>query len=62
MYIKYDQLVDKYISMGYDSRVSKGIAVQEWEEVKNVSLGKRDYQRRLFRETLQKASRRRAVG
>jgi hypothetical protein len=62
MYIKYDQLVDKYISMGYDTGLSERLAIREWEEVKNVSLGKRDYQRRLFRETLQKASRRRAVG
>ena len=42
---EYEQMVDKYLSMGYSLEKSEEKATEDWKEEENVSYGKRNAQR-----------------
>ncbi len=58
---EYDQMVDKYLAMGYSINNAEEYATEEWKEESDVSYGKRDHQRELTRHALRMASRRRVA-
>ena len=58
---EFEQMVDKYLSMGYDLFKAEEYATEEWKEEADVSYGKRDYQGKLTRHALRMASRRRVA-
>ncbi len=58
---EYDQMVDKYLAMGYSINNAEEYATEEWKEESDVSYRKRDHQRELTRHALRMASRRRVA-
>ena len=58
---EYEQIVDKYLAMGYSLDNAEEYATEEWKEVTDVGYGKRDYQGKLTRHALRMASRRRVA-
>lgn len=58
---EFEQMVDKYLAMGYDLSKAEEYATEDWKEEADVSYGKRDYQGKLTRHALRMASRRRVA-
>tara|TARA_R100000908_G_C3660157_1_gene87777 strand:+ start:154 stop:336 length:183 start_codon:yes stop_codon:yes gene_type:complete len=58
---EYEQMVDKYLSMGYSIADAEEYATEEWKEEEDVSTAKRDYQGELTRFALRLANRRRVA-
>jgi hypothetical protein len=58
---EYEQMVDKYLSMGYSLDNAEEYATEEWKEEADVGYGKRDYQGKLIQLTLGMAARRRVA-
>ena len=58
---EYEQMVDKYLAMGYSLDVAEEYATEEWKEEADVSYAKRDYQGELTRQALRLANRRRVA-
>jgi hypothetical protein len=58
---EYEQMVDKYLSMGYSLEHAEEYATEEWKEEADVGYGKRDYQRELIQRTLRFANRKRVA-
>tara|TARA_R100001129_G_scaffold109309_2_gene75041 strand:+ start:1800 stop:1982 length:183 start_codon:yes stop_codon:yes gene_type:complete len=58
---EYEQMVDKYLSMGYSLEKSEEKATEDWRKEADVSYGKRDHQGELTRHALRMASRRRVA-
>jgi len=58
---EYEQMVDKYLAMGYSLDVAEEYATEEWKEEEDVSTAKRDYQGELTRQALRLANRRRVA-
>ena len=58
---EYEQMVDKYLVMGYSLDVAEEYATEEWKEEEDVSTAKRDYQGELTRFALRLANRRRVA-
>jgi hypothetical protein len=58
---EYEQIVDKYLAMGYDLSKAEEYATEEWKEEEDVSTAKRDYQGELTRLALRLANRRRVA-
>ena len=59
---EYEQMVDKYLAMGYSLADAEEYATKEWkEEEEDVSTAKRDYQGKLTRQALRLANRRRVA-
>ena len=58
---EFEQMVDKYLSMGYSLEHAKEYATEDWKEEADVSYGKRDYQRELIQRTLRFANRKRVA-
>ena len=56
-----EQMVDKYLAMGYSLDVAEEYATEEWKEEEDVSTAKRDYQGELTRFALRLANRRRGA-
>ena len=49
---EYEQMVDKYLSMGYSLEKSEEKATEDWKEEADVSYGKRNHQGELTRHAL----------
>tara|TARA_R100000900_G_scaffold101016_1_gene78256 strand:+ start:24 stop:206 length:183 start_codon:yes stop_codon:yes gene_type:complete len=58
---EYEQMLDKYLSMGYSLDDAEEYAIEEWKEEEDVSYAKRDYQGELTRLALRLANRRRVA-
>ena len=58
---EYEQIVDKYLAMGYDLSKAEEYATEEWKEEEDVSTAKRNYQGELTRLALRLANRRRVA-
>tara|TARA_B100000700_G_scaffold231736_1_gene256540 strand:+ start:426 stop:608 length:183 start_codon:yes stop_codon:yes gene_type:complete len=58
---EYEQMVDKYLAMGYSLDDAEEYATEEWKEEADVSYAKRDYQGELTRQALRLANRRRVA-
>ena len=58
---EYDQMVDKYLAMGYSLNNAEEYATEDWKEEADVSYAKRDYQGELTRQALRLANRRRVA-
>ena len=58
---EYEQMVDKYLAMGYSLDNAEEYATEEWKEEAAVSYAKRDYQGELTRQALRLANRRRVA-
>ena len=58
---EYEQMVDKYLAMGYSLDNAEEYATEEWKEEADVSTAKRNYQGELTRLALRMAGRRRVA-
>ena len=58
---EYEQMVDKYLAMGYSLADAEEYATKDWKEEEDVSTAKRDYQGELTRQALRLANRRRVA-
>ena len=58
---EYEQMVDKYLAMGYSLNNAEEYATEDWKEEADVSYAKRDYQGELTRQALRLANRRRVA-
>ena len=58
---EFEQMVDKYLAMGYDLSKAEEYATEDWKEEAHVSTAKRDYQGELTRLALRMAGRRRVA-
>ena len=58
---EFEQMVDKYLAMGYDLSKAEEYATEEWKEQADVSYAKRGYQGELTRLALRMAGRRRVA-
>ena len=58
---EYEQIVDKYLAMGYSLNNAEEYATEDWKEEADVSYAKRDYQGELTRLVLRLANRRRVA-